>query len=300
MFLDDIFETPANNMCEGIVSGSPEYFSCVTSIFMLLFGILGLFFSNNPPHLILIKFVHALLLLNGIASFGHHLTMTVGWKILDEITIFSALMITSYQFINEIIHKMYKKVHHESVFFYPSIIQFVRLKIITGIMMLVFVSSSLMGLMMSLNRTNSDQWVDPILFGVPLCIISICYFIMRHITHQPSRSELNVIHMFNNAQIFHAYSVLSIGIVMCVVLTSIDQLVEIYCPRYRWFGYLGIHGLWHIAISIGLYMITQFLVFISMIGDDQISGNFISYRYRHDRCNSFLNTVVPIITYDEI
>lgn len=283
-------------MCESIVSGSPEYFSCATSIFMLLFGILGLFFSNNPPHLILIKIVHGLLFLNGIAAFGYHYTMITNWKIVDDITIFFALIICCYQFINEIIHKMYKK--DDSSYFYPPIVQYIKLKVLVGIAMLIFLSAGLTGSMIIVNRTN--HWLEPILFGTPLCIVSICYFIMRYVTHQPSRSELNVVHMFNNAQIYHAYYVLLIGLILCVVLTSADQIVEIYCSKYEWLRFFGIHGLWHIAVSVGLYMITQFLVFINMVDEDQISGNFMSYRYRHDGCNAILNTVVPIITYDEI
>lgn len=297
MFLNNFFEARANNMCEGIYHGSPEYFSCITSLFMFSFGVLGLFFSKSPLHLI--KTLHTLLILNGIGSFGHHWMMTIGWKIVDNITIFLALWISGYIFINEIINKIYKK------YKYGILATSIKINTITGMMNILFSSIALMGCLMIIDSDTNDllsiHRLLPVLFGIPLFIISTCYFVMRYSTHQPSCSEFDSIHMFNNAQIFHAFSVLFIGTSLCVVFTSADQIVEIYCPELnnQWLRFLGIHGLWHFAISIGLYMISQFLVFISTVDDDQISGNFMIYSSRYDKCNQFLNTMVPIVTCDD-
>lgn len=295
---------------------SPEYFNFITSIAMCFFGFVGLFVSNSTN--ILVKLLQSFMFLNGITSLGYHWTILMEWKIVDEISMTIITCLCAYLIVLEIIYKICDVNRFEMWITNKSH------NIVSGfttIIMLGYLLSSFILLVdnnydiynknsivlnctdYTNNITIYNELLFPILFGTPIIIILICTPIMRYLTHIPIEHDaydvrFRFYHNDYNDSINQAYNILYLGIGLCVFFTIADQIINSQYFRCSMMKYIGIHGFWHIGMSNGLYMISQFIVFISA-NNNTFMGCFKIYDTCSNKYNAFLNILFPIVYYVE-
>lgn len=232
----------ANGFCEGIVSGPPEYVSSVTSIAMLFYGLMGLFVTRN--HNVLIRITSAMLAVTGVGSFMYHWTWYQGWGQLDGIP----MMIASYLGLFQIMDLLfYKKISLDDN-------NKRKYELISGANALMLMSMMLISL--SLSVTDDTSHLFTILFALPEVMMALC-IVATKCTIQTRDKSLPI-----EKEILTAYRVGYRGILTAVVAAVIWVLSENLCPYNPWLRYTYMHGIWHIAISAGMYNIMQFMVFL--------------------------------------
>ena len=97
---------------------------------------------------------------------------------------------------------------------------------------------------------------------------------------------------------WHMYKLGFLGVGLCLGFAIINQLVEAFCPDNEWLRYLGVHGLYHIGMSSGFYIISQFFVFI-YADNENYTAYFKFYNTGSNLLNTFLELFIPIVNYAE-
>ena len=78
-----------HSFCESRILGMPEYLNSITSLFIVFFGIYGLYNSTN----IILDILYNILIILGFGSISYHFTGTIGWGLLDEIPMILSIFI---------------------------------------------------------------------------------------------------------------------------------------------------------------------------------------------------------------
>lgn len=289
------------SMCEGI--SSREYFSFITSPCVCFFGIIGLFVSDGSNQLL--RLMYTIMILNGIVSCGYHWNMTIWWKNMDELFIFYTACLCAFLFIDEIMCRIFL-INRTLVWekYSGKTYQTLSGATILAISLYVLISTVLVIDNNidsdSLSRNDSlsyNNLLFPVLFGIPLISILISIIIMRSKTHIPIQCN-KYESIPHSDEIWHMYRLGFLGASMCIFFVTIDQVIESYCPTISWLRYLGVHGLYHIGMSDGFYIITQFFVFISA-DNEKYMGHIKYYDTKINPLNRLLETIVPIVNYVE-
>jgi len=237
--------------CEGILTGPPEIFNSISSIAMVFYGLCGIFITRNNN--ILLRVISSLLAVCGIGSIVYHATMHFGWGIIDSMPMLISSYIGAYMSVDIIIYKKYyldKIINKEGE---PQLLR--RYEKISGF--LAFIFSLMLTFAIALSSAEETAHLFSIWFLIAELIIGVSVIVIRYNTHvEDSLPE-------NDQEFAKAFKIMGGGF-GCAILAAIFWFTtENLCLTYTWLRYLQAHSIWHIAISIGMYFLMQFLVFIN-------------------------------------
>lgn len=230
--------------CESVGTGPPEYFNSISSVFILFYGMMGLFVSQNNN--ILIRVISGSLAFTGIGSAIYHWTLYNGWGHTDGQPMLIASYLGAFQSIDLIIYKKLALDNNSGRRKY---------EMVSGAMAFLFLS----GLCLSLAIEASDDTTMyfTYTFVIPELIIAISCMIIRFGTHANVTTE-------QNADIGLAFKYMWFGMGYSITAAAFWIITENTCklPGMSWEKWLFAHPIWHLGISAGMYCLMQFLVFI--------------------------------------
>jgi hypothetical protein len=247
--------------CESVISGPPEIINSITSCAMIFYGLMGLFVTRN--HNILLRVIAALLVATGIGSVIYHWTLYTGWSQVDGLPMLIASYLGAYQSLDSIIYKKISLDRGNKRMY----------EILSGILSMVL----MIMLSISLGLSTSDdtmKWFS-ILFAIPEIMIALAVIIIRIIYNK----DMKTLDEKSLIEVNKAFNIMYIGFGSAILAAIIWITTEHYCKiaGNEWIRYLYAHGLWHIAISLGMYFLIQCLVFMYMFNKDNdpyfIKGN---------------------------
>lgn len=231
----------AGGFCESVVSGPPEYAGSISSFAMIIAGLFGLFLSRN--HNILIRVTSASLAVTGVGSTFYHWTLYIGWGLIDSIPMLIASWLGGYLGMDAIIYKLIaldrgQRRNYERV---------------SSLLALIYVGSMVLSIVFSHVEGLSSFF--PIMFLVAELSIALAVILMRFVANKDLK---------NNAGLRQAFKVMYIGFGSSVLAAIVWFTIEKLCPKppFHWMRYTYAHALWHTTISIGMYYIMQFFIYI--------------------------------------
>ena len=146
-----------HNFCEGYIYGMPEYFNSISSVIMMIFGLIGILNSLDD---FVIKLIYTILVSCGIGSIFYHWFGSIGWALFDEFPMILMVFITIL-YVNEIlvqIRSIQMKIKRFDYLYYS-------IKTILAIILMTYLLVS---------NTMSDYRLDfPMYFGV--CLVYLMY-----------------------------------------------------------------------------------------------------------------------------
>jgi len=255
------WKTFDHNFCEGSIYDMPEYYNSISSLAIVIFGLIGILNSFDD---FVIKLLYGILFTSGIGSIFYHWFGTIGWALFDEFPMILIVFITS-MFINhlsnhtKLIYTTQNKINH--------IINYFKITFSSIIMILFLVSNT-----MSLSRLNF-----PIYFG-----ISVIYLVFQFIslTNQfsmagcsqpniakryPGKLKLNI---KNQDIIPYVKTYLFYLIISAIFWISTECLCKYFKPTSESnliVLYLVGHPMWHILVSYSFYNLLQIILYIKLI-----------------------------------
>ena len=229
------------NFCEGIVSGPPEYVNSITSLFLVFYGLAGLFITQN--HNIIIRASSALLAATGIGSIAYHATLHHGWGQVDGLPMLIASYLGAYQAFDISLYKcLYIDGKNQR-----------KYEIASGI--LAFVIMCLLCISLALSVSDDTEHWFSILFLIPEVSIAIAVGIIKY-------NFTNNVKISVAGDVPRAFRIMYVGIGSAVIAAIFWFTTESLCKSYPWLRFLYAHGIWHACISAGMYFLMQFLVFM--------------------------------------
>lgn len=214
-----------HNFCESTIysaeSSHPEYFNALSSLFITFIGLNAM----HKPHLtIFLYMMYACLAVNGILSFLYHYHNSIGFGLLDRMSMVLLGFSTSY-----VCYTSIKKLTHFS--FYANIL--VHLSIVSYYSFLLTVA----GL--------HDEFVFNALFTAFLGSIAVyMYAIKMYI-------------LYNEIYIDQRIMLMGWKGVRCIFASAIFWIVtEGLCSHLSFIKYLFGHVWWHIFVSYGGYLVS--------------------------------------------
>lgn len=229
------FNTYDHNFCESTIYSSgphPEYLNAISSLFISYVGYKGL---TNSYNTYITNMLYSSLLINGITSCFYHYYNTIGWGLLDRMSMILIAMSSTSLFIQHI--------HHFLIFDkwqkYENII-----KIINVVVMSYFT------LLFTIAGLHWEATFN-ILFGLFLSsLIIYMYLIDKH------HSNLEI-----------PYHLVDIGWqgVQYIGLSGFLWIItETFCSKIYILKYLFGHVWWHIFVSYGGYLISLIPVYLHL------------------------------------
>jgi hypothetical protein len=236
------WDLEAPGFCESLVSGPPEYVGAFTSLFMTLFGSMGLFLSRNTN--ILGRVIAASLTFTGIGSLGYHWSLYAGWGMLDSIPMLISSWLGGYFAFDAILYKevAIKKNLRRDYELYSSLLS------------LPFITALVVSIVFSVTDNVPNQ-LFTITFLVSELLIAVSVILIRFLSHHE---------LAGNEEFHQAFTYMYAGVGTAVSAAIIWAIVENMCilPGNEWMRYTYAHGFWHFGISLGMYYLIQFFIFV--------------------------------------
>lgn len=237
------------SFCESIITGPPEPVNAVSSLFMVAYGLCGLFVTRNNS--ILSRVISGFLLTTGIGSTVYHATLHFGWGIIDSIPMLASSYLGVYMIIDMMV---YKKIIVDSktaeTLTYEKIRKYERASGATAAITMVMLTFSI-----ALSQAAETRNLFSIWFLIPELMIAAGVLVIRFYTH---RQILDT----DVPAIKYATRLLYGGTATASLAAVIWFVTELLCPTYTFLSHLPTHALWHAAISGGMYAIQQFLIYV--------------------------------------
>lgn len=237
--------------CEGIISGPPEIFNSVSSIVMVFYGLCGIFATRNNNTML--RVISSMLAVCGVGSIVYHATMHFGWGIVDSMPMLISSYIGAYMCVDIIIYKR---------FFLDNITNkddeyhlLRRYEKISGVIALIF--STMLIFAIALSSAEETAHLFSIWFLISELIIGVSVFVIRYVTHRLDDDPAN------DQEFIKAFKIMYGGFGCAIIAAIFWFTTESLCKENTWLRYLQAHSIWHICISIGMYFLMQFMVFIN-------------------------------------
>jgi hypothetical protein len=217
-----------HNFCESTIystSQHPEYLNAISSLFITFVGLNAL---TKQPLKILYSMVYSSLAINGILSYFYHYYNSIGWGLLDRMSMVLLALNTTYIFVNTIKKlQLFKNeyLHHLIIISYYSILLTVA----------------------GLHIENLFN----ILFALFLSSIIFFMFVIN-------RNAKHIVNM----------NILRLGWkgVIYIILSGIFWIgTESLCNTLPFIKYLFGHVWWHIFVSYGGYLVSLVPLYIDMM-----------------------------------
>jgi hypothetical protein len=229
--------------CEGIISGSPEYFNSFSSLFLAIFGLYGLLKNNlRSP---VLDLAYSVLIVCSVGSFGFHWTLNRGWSYMDQIPMNLIQLLGIGQILHIVLPRKY----------------ILLLPVLIGLNIFTIVLST----MPSIKRT---EFAD--LFTIQFLPIILGMLYARFISHK----HLKEIPAYPNCWFKSegkVYSLMWRTIIIWCVSGLLWNFYERLCIVHTWLRFIPIHPLWHFLSGYGALLILQTA--------GSISENTIMYGY---------------------
>lgn len=246
--LEDNFLIPFteydHQFCESKLWGknNPEIFNCLSCIFMILVSYYGLQYSHlsSSGFFVLIN-----LAINGMLSFLYHFTGSIGWGILDRLSMvliayFSLIMMGKLVLIILFRHHNYEN--------YKLIKN-------TKIYINIFISIYIITLLTTCSLHSENLF--NILFGLFLAFITIFTFIANIIFKNEDFVNLN---KFKNLT-YHS----KLGCFLFIFGSLFWIAIEELCNTNFIYKYLMGHAIWHLCMAFGAYYLVLSSNFIILV-----------------------------------
>lgn len=232
-----------DGFCESTVGGPPEPVNAITSLFMTFYGLMGLFITRN--HNIVIRLTSAMLAVTGIGSTIYHWTLHTGWGEIDSLPMLMASYLGAYQAHDAIIYKYYA-LDNANRRLYEKM---------SGILALIMMGGLAVSLALSVVEDTGVYF--PIYFAIPELLIGLAVLLIRFISHKNITET-------DNKDIYKAFKYMYIGFGTAILAAIFWISTESACKKdgNEWIRFLYAHGVWHFTISMGMYYLMQFLVYI--------------------------------------
>jgi len=243
--IDIPFNQFDHNFCESTIYADgrhPEYFNALSSLFITFIGLNAM----RKPHLTLFLYImYACLTVNGILSLLYHYHNSIGYGLLDRMSMVLLGFSTSY-----ICYTSIKRLTHFS--FYANII--IHLSIVSYYSFLLTVA----GL--------HDEFLFNALFTAFLGSIAVyMYSIKMYI-------------FYNEIHIDKQVMVLGWKGVRCIFASAIFWIVtEGLCGHLSFIKYLFGHVWWHICVSYGGYLVSIVPRYILLQKIDEIEIKYDAF-----------------------
>jgi hypothetical protein len=255
--------TRENGFCESIDGDLPEIVNCVSSLFIIYIGFIGLFFNKNVN--INYRLVYTMILINGFSSFAYHWTLHYGWKLFDEYSMLLGVYLATLLYYNNLLYILKRENHIKEL----------------SINIMCIISSIYLILGLVLNTISN---LFTILFAIPLIFLlfNIYYFrkvmynhssTFRDIDNVPILSLCEPINVPLYAPSFvssnlregenwkdYIFRILNKGVFCCIFSAIIWIITETLCYKFEILRYLQGHAIWHIGMSYGMYLIIQHMI----------------------------------------
>lgn len=229
MYLRKRFNTYDHSFCEAkLWNGPPEYINSITSLFISIVGLYGLFKNNQMNNDM--NLLYSALVINGIASALYHWTNYLGWGYFDR---FSMILIAFPSVIAGF---------KELSYLYKFDNKFNKIFII--LIQLYFT------IIMTLCALDYENIFDN-MFGIFLGFI-VTFVIMIN----NKRDYIN-----ENVKILINYGI--IGAEMIIIAGCSWIIIENLCDKFWIMKYTHGHAMWHIFVSVGGYMTSLLVIGLS-------------------------------------
>lgn len=255
-----------HHFCEGKINGLPEYYNAYSSIFICIFGLIGLFLSKYND--IRIQILYSLLFTTGIGSFLYHYTAYKGWAHVDELSMLTSAGLGILFSFDTYLYFYNKIKGYDDMFFGQ------RLFILLMSFLMIFISC--------LSIMESHRIIFPVYFSVMVFICAYIFYKLYRIEKEILKKEYDNVEKFCKLSIF--ISILS-GFLWIATELSCDYINSTILL-------IG-HPLWHICSSYACYCIIQILLYFRII---QIIGNKNNVYFKKNSIYEYL----PIVMIDNI
>lgn len=214
-----------HNFCESTIYSSnqhPEYFNAYSSLFISFIGIMGLI---KPHNYLTLSMCSACLFINGLFSFFYHYYNTIGWGLLDRMSMVILALNATYLFINEVIriYPRYKNLYHVLIASYYS-------------------------LLLTIGGLHQEELFNT-LFGIFLISLSGFMYLLTSVFNIPS--NIRVIG-WRGVKCIVLSGIFWIG-------------TEKLCHHVFFVKYMFGHVWWHVLVSLGGYYISLVPKYLNMI-----------------------------------
>jgi hypothetical protein len=214
-----------HNFCESTIYSSnqhPEYFNAYSSLFISFIGIMGLI---KPYNYLTLSMCSACLFINGLFSFFYHYYNTIGWGLLDRMSMVILALNATYLFINEMIciYPRYKNLYHILIASYYS-------------------------LLLTIGGLHQEELFNT-MFGIFLISLIIFMYLLTYIFHIPV--NIRVLG-WRGVKYIVLSGIFWIG-------------TEKLCHQVFFVKYLFGHVWWHVLVSLGGYYISLVPKYLNMI-----------------------------------
>lgn len=226
--------------CESIWSKPPEYGGAFSSLFMTIFGLMGIFIGRN--HNILIRVVSATLAVTGVGSFAYHWSLYAGWGYMDSIPMLISSWLGGYMAYDSIIYKKYAlDLNNRRMY-----------EIWSGITSVIFMGAMVTSIVFSIIEGLSRFFTY--MFLVAELSIALALVLVR------TTMKLDT----TDPEVKKAFKLMYAGFGISVLAAIVWAMIENLCrmPGFKWMQYTYAHSFWHFGISIGMYYLMQFFIFI--------------------------------------
>jgi hypothetical protein len=273
------FNTYDHNFCESTIYSNtqhPEYLNSISSLFISFIGYIGL---NNPYNNFHTRMIYSSLFLNGITSCYYHYYNTIGWGLLDRLSMILIAMFS---------------VYNCTINIQPILI----LEFYTNNNTHITNQNTIQTTNQTTNQIKyKNKDIDTIITIIDILVL-IYFTILFTITSLHFESLFNILYgLFLTSLVIYIYKVDKHSIALkipreivsfawtgikCILLSGIFWIVtEKFCSQLFIFKYLFGHVWWHIFVSYGGYLLTLIPTYISV--NNIIKNNkqiIIKYKYR--------------------
>ncbi len=224
-----------HSFCESSLTGLPEYYNAFSSLFIVLFGIKGLFNIYNE---LFVDILYTNLIIVGFGSFGYHWRGNIGWGLFDEIPMILAIF-TGIIYTDNVHFLLCKNLYDKNESMIKNIIYKRKGKL--------FIYLFTMCLIIICNIMSNFRKLFPTVFG---CVASYLYFkifmLLKMIT---VNKDLITIKTYNSLKTI-------------ALSGSIWIFTELSCNYIKHPIFLIGHPMWHFFIGHGFYNLIQVVYFI--------------------------------------
>jgi len=224
-----------HSFCEGSLTGLPEYYNAFSSLFIVLFGMKGLFNVYNE---LFVDILYSNLIIVGFGSFGYHWHGNIGWGLFDEIPMILAIF-TGIIYIDNVHFLLCKKTHDKNVLLIKNIIYKRKGKL--------FVYLFAMCLIIICNIMTNFRRLFPTIFGSVAGYLYFKIFLLLQLVN--TNREMITIKIYNS-------------LITIALSGSIWVFTELSCNYIKNPVFLLGHPMWHFFIGHGFYNLIQVVYFI--------------------------------------
>lgn len=210
-----------HSFCEMNIYGkAPEYINSISSLFLSLYGLFGLFIIKNTSSSKInnIENIYTALIINGICSFMYHFNNKIGWGLMDR---FSMILI--------------------AIPCYTIAIDILRLSEIKKKIFRIIITSYIT-ILMTVTGLQHE-----ILFNILFGIFFGSLFIFMCIIQFDNNYYLIPKNIVNKGWL---------GVLYLLLAGTFWIITEKLCFKYSFIKYLFGHSFWHFGCAYGGYLIT--------------------------------------------